>query len=47
MKEDYYVSANFEKAPSPVNWPLIGGVMPAVVVAGLVIFIVHRRRRAG
>ena len=37
--------ANFEEIP-PVNWPLIGGIMAAVIVAGLVIFFVRRRRAA-
>jgi len=34
---------NFEETP-PVNWPLIGGII-AAVVAGLVIFFVRKRGR--
>jgi hypothetical protein len=40
---DYAVTANFA-----LNWPLIGGVIGAVVVAaGLTIFFVRRSRAAG
>ena len=40
MHGDYAITANF-----PVNWPLIGGIVAAVVVAvGLAIFFVRRRR---
>jgi uncharacterized repeat protein (TIGR02543 family) len=45
MDGNYFVTANFEEIP-PVNWPLIGGAIAAVVVAGPVIFFVHRRRAA-
>jgi len=31
---------------APVNWPLIGGIIAGVVIVGLVIFFVVRRRRA-
>ena len=42
---DYSITANFEEvAPAPINWPLVGGVIAAVVVAGLVVFFVWRRR---
>jgi len=42
MDSDYAVTANFA-----FNWPLIGGVIGAVVVAaGLVVFLVLRRRGA-
>ena len=34
------------EAESPVNWPLIGGVIAGVVVIGLIIFFVVRRRAA-
>jgi uncharacterized repeat protein (TIGR02543 family) len=44
MNGDYTITANFERTPPPpINWPLIGGVI-AVVVAGLVIFFVRRKR---
>ena len=42
MHGDYAITANF-----PLNWPLIGGIIGAVVVAvGLVVFFLHRRRAA-
>ena len=42
---DYSITSNFEEvAPAPINWPLVGGVIAAVVVAGLVVFFVRRRR---
>jgi len=41
----YSITANFEEIP-PVNWPLIGGAIAAVVAVGLVIFFVRRRRAA-
>jgi hypothetical protein len=44
MNGDYAITANFERIPSPpINWPLIGGVI-AAVVAGLVIFFVRKKR---
>jgi uncharacterized integral membrane protein len=42
MNDNYSVTANFEEIPS-INWPLIGGIIGAVVVVGLVIFFVRRR----
>jgi uncharacterized repeat protein (TIGR02543 family) len=45
MDGDYSITANFEEIP-PVNWPLIGGIIAAVVAVGLVIFFVRRRRAA-
>jgi len=42
MNGDYAITANFEEKPS-INWPLIGGIIGAVVVVGLVIFFVRRR----
>jgi len=42
---DYAIIANFEELP-PVNWPLIGGIIAAVVAAGLAIYFVHRRKAA-
>jgi hypothetical protein len=45
MNGDYSITANFEEKPS-INWPLIGGIIGAVVVVGLVIFFVRRRRVA-
>jgi hypothetical protein len=43
MNEDYSVTANFEEKPSSMNWPLIGGIIGAVVVVALVVFFVRRR----
>jgi hypothetical protein len=43
MDNAYSIAADFEEIP-PVNWPLIGGIIVAVVVVGLVIFFVRRRR---
>jgi hypothetical protein len=45
MNSSYAITANFEEKPS-INWPLIGGIIGAVVVVGLVIFFVRRRRVA-
>jgi len=42
MNSGYAITANFEQKPS-INWPLIGGIIGAVVVVGLVIFFVRRR----
>jgi hypothetical protein len=42
MNDNYSITANFEQIPS-INWPLIGGIVGAVVVVGLVIFFVRRR----
>jgi alpha-tubulin suppressor-like RCC1 family protein len=40
---DYSITANFEEKP-PINWLLIGGIIAAVVIVGLVIFLVRRKR---
>jgi len=45
MDGDYSVAAEFEKG-SPINWPIIGGVIGAVIAAGLAIFFVRRMRTA-
>jgi hypothetical protein len=45
MNGNYSITANFE-AGQPVNWALIGGIVGAVVIAGLVVFFVRRRRAA-
>ena len=42
INDDYSITANFEEKPS-INWPLIVGIIGAVVVVGLVIFFVRRR----
>ena len=42
MNSGYAITANFEEKPS-INWPLIAGIIGAVVVVGLVIFFVRRR----
>ena len=42
MNSGYAITANFGEKPS-INWPLIAGVIGAVVVVGLVIFFVRRR----
>jgi hypothetical protein len=42
MDSDYSITANFAGKPS-INWPLIGGIIGAVVVVGLVIFFVRRK----
>jgi len=42
MNDNYSITANFEEKPS-TNWPLIGGIIGAVVVVALVIFFVRRR----
>jgi len=47
MHGDYSITANFEEIPlPPMNWPLIGGIIAAVVSVGLGIFFVRRRRAA-
>jgi uncharacterized integral membrane protein len=45
MSGNYFITANFEEKP-PINWPLIGGIIAAVVIVGLVIFFVRRKRAA-
>jgi hypothetical protein len=42
MNDDYSVTANFEEESS-TNWPLIGGIIGAVVVVALVVFFVRRK----
>ena len=42
MDDDYSITANFAQTPL-INWPLIGGIIGAVVVVGLVIFFVRKR----
>ena len=42
MNDNYSITANFGEKPS-TNWPLIGGVIGAVVVVTLVVFFVRRR----
>ena len=47
MQGDNTIRANFEEVPSaPVNRRLIGGIITAVLVAGVVAFLVLRRRPA-
>jgi hypothetical protein len=46
MHSDYSITANFEENPS-INWLLIGGIIGVVVIVGLVIFFVRRRRAPG
>ena len=45
MRDNYSITANFEEKPA-INWLLIGGVIAAVVIIGLAIFFVRRRRTA-
>ena len=45
MSGNYPITANFEEIPSPINWPLIGGIIAAVVAAGLLAFFFLRGRR--
>jgi hypothetical protein len=45
MRGDYSITANFEEKP-PINWLLIGGIIAAVVIVGLVVFFVRRKRKA-
>jgi hypothetical protein len=45
MRGDYSITANFEEKP-PINWALIGGTIAAVVVVGLAIFFIRRKRAA-
>jgi hypothetical protein len=43
----YSIMANFEKIPPPpINWLLIGGIIAAVVVVGLVLFYFLRTKKA-
>jgi alpha-tubulin suppressor-like RCC1 family protein len=41
----YSITANFKEIP-PVNWPLVGGTIAAVVAVGLSIFFLRRKRAA-
>jgi len=45
VSDNYSITANFEEKP-PTNWLLIGGIIAAVVITGLVIFFVRRKRAA-
>jgi hypothetical protein len=45
MSDNYSITANFEEKP-PINWPLIGGTIAAVVIVGLAIFFIRRKRAA-
>ena len=40
---NYAIMANFEEKP-PVSGAFIGGIIGAVIVAGIVIFIVRRKK---
>ena len=44
MDGDYSITTSFEEIPPPINWPLIGGVIAAVVAGGLGIFFFRRGR---
>ncbi|MDX9804021.1 MAG: hypothetical protein RBS96_08460, partial [Dehalococcoidales bacterium] len=45
MDGNYSITANFEEVPpEPVNWLLIAGIAGAVLLAGLVIFLILRIR---
>ena len=46
MQGDYSITANFDGIPPPINWPLIGGIIAAVVAVGLGIFFFRRGRVA-
>jgi len=47
MQSDYTIRASFEEVPpAPVNRPLIGGIIAAVLVMGVAAFLVLRRRPA-
>jgi hypothetical protein len=43
MNDEYSITANFERG-QPVNWALIGGIIAAVVIVGLAIFFVRRKK---
>jgi hypothetical protein len=45
MSGNYSITANFEEK-LPINWLLIGGIIAAVVIVGLAIFFVRRKRAA-
>ena len=44
MNGDYSITASFKEISPPMNWPLIGGIIAAVVAVGLVIFFMRRRK---
>jgi hypothetical protein len=46
MNDSYSITANFEEILPLVNWALIVGIIAAVVIVGLVIFFVRRKRAA-
>jgi hypothetical protein len=46
MQGDYTIMADFDQIQQPINWPLIGGIVAAVVAAGLVVFFLRGRRFA-
>jgi uncharacterized repeat protein (TIGR02543 family) len=43
MNDNRSVTANFTQIPPSINWPLIAGIIGAVVVVILVIFLVRRK----
>jgi alpha-tubulin suppressor-like RCC1 family protein len=43
VNDEYSITANFEKG-QPVSWALIGGIAGAVVIVGLVILFVRRKK---
>jgi uncharacterized repeat protein (TIGR02543 family) len=45
MNDSYSLTANFEEKPT-INWAILGGIIAAVVVAGLVIYFVRRNKLA-
>ena len=45
MNGNYFITANFEEKP-PVSWALIGGIIAAVVIMGLAIFFMRKKRVA-
>ena len=47
LSGSFTVVAPVMPAKPPINWPLIGGIIAAVIVVGLLIFFLVVRRRAG
>jgi hypothetical protein len=45
MNGAYSIRANFGKILQTVNWALIGGIIAAVVIVGLVFFFLRRKRK--
>lgn len=45
LNGDYSITANFEKISSSTNRPLIGGLIAAVAIIGLLAFFLLKRRR--